>query len=147
MGEVVREGLRRAQAMVVLFTPDEYAALRPGLYENSDSGEDKQRWQPRPNVILEAGMALALDERRTILVVLGRVPLPSDLHGRLFISLDNSPRERGSLRDALVGIGCDVDRYTQDLYDLTLAGNFESCLKPPVLEEVTPLSPFRGVSS
>jgi predicted nucleotide-binding protein len=147
VGEVVREGLQRAQGVIVLFTPDEYAALRPELRGEHDTEADRARWQPRMNVIFEAGMALALNETRTILVVLGKVPLPSDLHGRLFFRLDNSAPARTRLRDALVGIGCAVDRYTGDLYDLTQAGDFEGCLQPPALREVTPLSPFRGVPS
>jgi hypothetical protein len=43
--------------------------------------------QPRPNVILEAGMALATDERRTILVSVGPV----------VIRLNNSPERRNDL--------------------------------------------------
>jgi hypothetical protein len=117
------------------------------LTNTNDADDDKQRWQPRPNVIFEAGMALALEEQRTILVILGKVPLPSDLHGRHFIRLDNSNRARGGFRNALVGTKCDVDMVTQDYLDLNIAGDFESCLQPPTLLEVNVLSPFRGASS
>jgi predicted nucleotide-binding protein len=144
VGAIVRAGLERAHGVIVLFTPDEYAVLRPELSGKHDTADDQQRWQPRINVIFEAGMALALNETRTILAVLGKVPLPSDLQGRHCLRLDNTPTARTHLRDALVGIGCTVDRYTGDLYDLKLAGDFEACLQPPTLKEVSPLSPFRG---
>lgn len=143
VGEIIRSGMERAQAIVVLFTPDEYAALRPELWNIHDTESDKSRWQPRPNVIFEAGMALAIDERRTILVVLGEVHLSSDLHGRHFLTLNNSVTARNALRNALVGTGCQVDQYVNDLDNLEIAGDFEACLKPPVLKKTRPVSPFR----
>jgi len=143
VGEIIRSGMERAQAIVVLFTPDEHAALRPELWFTRDAEGDKARWQPRPNVIFEAGMALAIDERRTILVVLGEVGLSSDLHGRHFLALSNSTAARNDLRNALVGTGCQVDQYVSDLDNLEIAGDFEACLKPPVLKNVRPRSPFR----
>lgn len=143
VGDIIRSGMARAQAIVVLFTPDEHAALRPELWFPRDPAGDKARWQPRPNVIFEAGMALAIDERRTILVVLGEVGLSSDLHGRHFLALNNSTAARSALRNALVGTGCRVDRYVSDIDNLEIAGDFEACLKPPVLKNVRPRSPFR----
>src|SRR5260370_34404358 len=56
VGNIVRAGMDRAQAIIVLLTPDEYACLRPSLGSEHDKSEDTARWQPRPNVILEAGM-------------------------------------------------------------------------------------------
>ena len=32
VGEIIRSGMEHAQAIVVLFTPDEYASLRPELW-------------------------------------------------------------------------------------------------------------------
>jgi len=110
VGDVVRAGLERAQGIIVLFTPDEYACLRPSLSSAHDAENDLERWQPRPNVILEAGMALAISEQRTILVLLGKgVVLASDLLGRHYINVDNDPKSRARLRDALAGIGCSID--------------------------------------
>jgi len=142
VGKIVHEGLRRAQAIIVLFTPDEYVSLHPGLYRNDDEEGEKHRWQARPNVILEAGMALGIDEQRTILVIIGDVHLSSDLHGRHFLYLDNSSDARSKLRDALVGAGCEVGKYVANLNNPSISGDFESCLKPPALPEVSAHSPF-----
>lgn len=145
VGDIVRRGMDQAQAVIVLYTPDEFASLHTGLCKEHDSGEEKQRWQPRQNVILEAGMALGISEERTILVVFGNVSLPSDLHGRHFVRLGNSVDSRKQLRTLLKGtaVGCAVDPEKDDWHDLTMAGDFESCFKPPVLPEVSTQSPFR----
>ena len=50
-------------------TPDEQAVLRPELHKTVPDAD--QTFQPRPNVILETGMALATDDARTILVSTG----------------------------------------------------------------------------
>jgi hypothetical protein len=89
-------------AVVAFVTPDE----RVGPW---DRGEPS-RLQARPNVLIEAGMALATHPRRTIFAVLGPQDLPSDLAGRLYIRL--SPTEGKPLRTLagrLRGAGCDVD--------------------------------------
>jgi hypothetical protein len=147
VGEVVRAGMDRAQAIIVLLTPDEYAFLRPSLSSVHDKSEEKARWQPRPNVILEAGMALAIDESRTILVVLGgNVALASDLHGRHLIHLSNEMSRRARLRDALVGLKCSVDQAVTQWHDVNVAGNFDDCVSSATLPELTPPSPFDSKS-
>lgn len=145
VGNIVKKGMEDAQAVIVIYTPDEYSSLHPDLCSTEDPADEKNRWQPRPNVILEAGMALAIDEKRTILVVIGKVPLPSDLHGRHFIRLNNSVDARERLKGLLAGeaIRCAVDPNARRWHDLNVAGDFESCLKPPTLSEVSIQSPFR----
>jgi len=146
VGKIVQKGMEQAQAVVVLYTPDEYASLHPNLTSQHDSDEDKNRWQPRANVILEAGMALAISEDRTILIVFGNADLPSDLHGRHYLRLDNSTNSRNKLRNLLKGQGvnCEVDPQKDEWHDLTVAGDFEECFKAPVLPEVSTQSPFRS---
>jgi hypothetical protein len=68
---IVEAGMARAQGVVALFTPDEYAALRPSLRAKDDRGDAIARWQARPNVIFEAGMAFGKDRDRVVFVVLG----------------------------------------------------------------------------
>lgn len=85
--------------------------------------------------------ALATDERRTILVVLGDVQLPSDLDGRHIIRLSNKSDSRKKLKDALVGVGCAVSE-SGPWHDPAIAGDFETCLKPPVLPELDGLPSF-----
>lgn len=143
VGHIVRAGMERAQAIIILLTPDEYAELRPSLRSNHDKNDDIARWQPRPNVLLEAGMALAIDETRTILVVLrSDVTLASDLHGRHFIHLSNNMDSRARMRDALVGVHCSIDQSLTQWHDVNLAGDFDA-LSATVLPEVSPSSPFR----
>lgn len=129
--DVVRKGLEDAQAMVILFTPDEYAALRPSLRGNGDRPHEIQRWQARPNVAFEAGFAVALDPKRTILVTLGHeVEIFSDLAGVQYCRLSNSRTSRQYLRDLLLkGAKCKMDEGTTDYLDTAIAGDFEACLK------------------
>jgi hypothetical protein len=141
IGNIVRTGMERAQAIVVMFTPDEFTSLRPSLVRGHDSQADRERWQARPNVLLEAGMALALDERRTIPVVIGNVELPSDLDGRHVIRLNNSPPARAALKDALRAVGCDLEESGR-WFDVPFAGDFETCLQPPGAPTVQTRSPF-----
>src|SRR5688572_10708751 len=59
VGEVLDAAFGSAQAVVVLFTPDDEARLRTALIQESDSPEERTLTpQPRPNVLFEAGMAL-----------------------------------------------------------------------------------------
>ena len=48
------------------------------------------RLQARPNVLIEAGMALITHPTRTIIAVLGDQELPSDLAGRHYIRLSHT---------------------------------------------------------
>jgi predicted nucleotide-binding protein len=125
IGDVVREGLSKAKAVVALFTPDEYSTLRGDLTAGgADKPVDKARWQARPNVIFEAGMALGIDEEKTILVTLGSdVSLFSDVNGRHIVQLDNGVKSRDRLRAKLEGRGCRVELKS----DWTTTGDFEGC--------------------
>jgi len=123
IGDIVRTGMDRAQATIVLFTPDEEAFLKPALIKEEDTPQEARRHQSRPNVLLEAGMALAIDPTRTILVTLGIVSLPSDLSGRHVIRLDNSTESRQKLIDALKGVGCDVQQSGR-WHSTSVAGDF-----------------------
>jgi len=131
VGEIVDAGIRQAQAVIVIFTPDEYASLRKELIYDGDPDYEKNRWQARPNVILEAGMALAIDQSRTILVMIGDVHLSSDLHGRHYIKLNNSTHAREKLKHALIGAKCEVSPTASGWHDPAIAGDFEACILPP----------------
>lgn len=68
------------------------------------------RLQARPNVLIEAGMALVTHRKRTILAVLGPQELPSDLAGRHYIRLSHTaPEPLRALASRLSDAGCDVD--------------------------------------
>jgi predicted nucleotide-binding protein len=86
IGQVLDQTLRNVQAVIAFFTPDERvtaAATPPG-------GEGAWRFQARPNVLIEAGMALSTHPTRTILAVLGTQELPSDLAGRHYVRLSHT---------------------------------------------------------
>lgn len=113
IGEILDVGMREAQAIVVLFTGDEVAQLRKDLVPE---GKRARRFepQPRPNVILEAGMAIAKYPNRTIIVQIGTVREISDLSGRHVIRLDGSQTKRKDLLIRLQTAGCSVDLSGDD---------------------------------
>ena len=71
--EVIVGALDRVQAVLVLFSPDENVSLRAEL------GGGQEGFQPRPNVYVEAGMALAVAPERTVIVEFGTSRAASDL--------------------------------------------------------------------
>jgi hypothetical protein len=93
---VVLDGIRDADLVIALFTAEEHAALynpATGAYEGGR--ENESRWQARPNVIFEAGMALGLKGDRTILVTLGSyVKLLSDLAGVHYVDLTSKDAKK-----------------------------------------------------
>ena len=76
IGDVLEKHCGDVQAVIAFFTPNEYVtAAAP-----DDGGTG--RLQARPNVLIEAGMALITDPTRTIIAVLGTQESPADLAGR-----------------------------------------------------------------
>ena len=74
--EIVNAGIKAAQCVVVLFTGDDLAKLRPKY------GIEELEPQPRPNVIFEAAWSLATaGQKRTILARMGSVREFSDIDG------------------------------------------------------------------
>jgi predicted nucleotide-binding protein len=95
---VVRAGIREANAVIALFTPDEHAAFYD---RNGALNIGEQRWQARQNVIFEAGVAYGISQKKTILVSLGSdVRLFSDVEGKYIIPLGASDGKE-QLRSAL----------------------------------------------
>ena len=102
IGEVLDAAFSRAQSVLVLMTPDDEACLRP---EYRESGDPKHEVEPtpqaRPNVLFEAGMAIARDQRRTVLVELGNCRPFSDIGGRHVLRLNNTTQRRQELAERL----------------------------------------------
>lgn len=115
--DVVEAGLSNAQAIIVLFTPDDEARLKND-YHKSDDGvhETHVTGQARQNVILEAGMALGMARQRTILVRRGKTRDISDIAGINWIDLTDSWEDRQILVDALkhAGVAIKTDRNLND---------------------------------
>ena len=126
VGEILDEIFRMAQAVVVLLTPDEEVRLRRDLCADDDEFKRETGFQPRANVQIEVGMALAKSENRTILVQVGDFRLPSDLHGRHIVRLNNTAERRNELAQRLKTAGCDPDTGNQDWYRM---GDFTISIK------------------
>ena len=106
VGEVLEQAFKNAQAVVAFFTPDEHVAGR-GV---SLAEKNSWRLQARPNVLIEAGMALVTHPQHTIFVVLGSQELPSDLAGRHYIRLNNTSGPLYELANRLADAGCELSR-------------------------------------
>jgi predicted nucleotide-binding protein len=113
IGEVLETAFSQAQAVVVLFTPDEQVRLRHELNKR----HTVWRLQARPNVLFEAGMAFATHPERTVLVVLGDQEIPSDFAGRHYVRVDSVAALR-DLAQRLEQAGCPVDLTGSDWLDL-----------------------------
>lgn len=103
VGDVIREAMDRVQGVMVLLSPDEETKLKSRL---ATVGDMKKKlhvkgFQPRPNVILEAGLALGGHSDKTILVQVGDIREISDIAGKHMVHLDNSFASRKHLADRL----------------------------------------------
>lgn len=111
VGDVLTEAFGTAQAAVVLFTPDDEAKLRDELLDPEDEDHERDLTpQARPNVLFEAGMALASHPNATVLVELGRLRPFTDLGGRHAVRLNGTAAKLRSLAQRLEAAGCHVDR-------------------------------------
>ncbi|SES40023.1 TIR domain-containing protein [Actinokineospora terrae] len=114
LGDVVAKGLSpgSAQAVVVLLTPDDVVTLHPDLRHQYDTVDETGLvLQPRPNVLIELGMALSAYRERTVIVEFGRRRRIADLDGLNVIRFDGSSPEIGigKLVERLKLAGCAVD--------------------------------------
>jgi predicted nucleotide-binding protein len=110
IGDVVRLAFDEAQAVLVLFTGDDLAHLRTGLGES-----EEPKPQPRPNVLFEAGMAIALQRDRTIIVEVPSLRGLSDLHGIHVLRFSTgSAEERQKLVTRLRTAGCEPNTSGTD---------------------------------
>ena len=135
IGQILDAAFSRAHAVVVLFTPDDEARLKKPFQTDRDTSDETQlRGQARPNVLFEAGMAMARSQKRTILVEfakLGNLRPFSDIDGRHFIRLDNSVGCRQELAQRLQAAGCPANL---DGTDWRAAGDFEAAVVATVQE-------------
>lgn len=127
VGEILDVAFSIAQAVVVLFTPDDEARLLEQFRTPSDeSYETELTPQARPNVIFEAGMSMGRSPERTVLVELGKLRPFSDIYGRHVIRLNNSSEMRQEFAQRLATAGCSVNLDGTDWHK---EGNFDTKLE------------------
>jgi predicted nucleotide-binding protein len=135
IGEVLIAAFSKAQAIVVLLTPDDEARLREPFRTKSDASYENQlSGQARPNVLFEAGMAIGRCPDRTVLIELGTVRPFSDIGGRHVIKLTNSTESRQEIAQRLLTAGCSVDLTGTDWHT---EGDFT--VEPPISPAVRAL--------
>lgn len=119
IGDVLDSAFEHAQAIVVMFTPDEAVRLSDRL------GGGEEGFQARPNVLFESGLALGRNPARTILVEIGALRPFSDIAGRHVIRLDDSYSDaiarRQDLAQRLEKAGCKISLRGTDWHS---AGSF-----------------------
>ncbi|MBB5829043.1 TIR domain-containing protein [Micromonospora carbonacea] len=119
MGEVLAKAFETNQAAVVLMTPDDGAILHESLRDRGDRAfEGELTGQVRPNVLLEAGMALALQRSRTVIIEIGTLRPVSDLAGLNTIHFDGTVESLHKIVQRLKGAGCVVNTNGTDWLDV-----------------------------
>ena len=106
--EIINAGMKNASGIIVIFTGDDKAILNKDYRKNSQ--ENHYKMQPRPNVLVEAGMALALFPNSTVIIKIGDIREISDLSGINYIELSNdaSARQRFVSRLSTTGLKLDT---------------------------------------
>jgi predicted nucleotide-binding protein len=125
IGDILEMGFSKAQAVVVMLTGDDEARLRAEFQRPHDTVDEREmRPQPRPNVLFEAGVAMAKFPEATVLVQIGEIRSMSDILGRHLLRMDGSLAARTELARALAKAGCAVDMDSNDRWQT--AGKFEA---------------------
>ena len=135
IGEILDAAFSRAQAVVVLLTPDDEAMLKEVFWSETELPHETQlTGQARQNVLFEAGMAMGRNADQTVLVELGDLRPFSDVAGRHTIRLDDTSQRRQELAQRLEVAGCPVKLNGIDWH---AAGNFEAALLPSPTKKET----------
>ena len=126
IGEILDAAFSRAHAIVVLFTPDDEVRLKEQFRANNDPPhETTLTGQARPNVLFEAGMAMARSQERTVLVELGHLRPFTDVAGIHVVRMDGSSKQRQELAKRLETAGCPVNLEGTDWHT---AGDFKAAI-------------------
>jgi len=111
--DIVRAGIDMANAVVVLMTPDDLGHVKPQFLDPRDHpSEANATGQARQNVVFEAGWAMALDQKKVVLVRVGDVRPLSDIDGLNYVWLTGDISSRRSLMSRLKA--CDLDLEADD---------------------------------
>ena len=115
--DAIKKSIDEAGAVVVIMAPEEDARLVEKY--QLEPGDEQDYFQPRPNVIFEAGLALGIKEEKTIIVQFGNIRIFSDILGKHILRYKGKEREiefKNDLFHKLQIAGCDCyagnDYYT-----------------------------------
>lgn len=124
--EILDKAFEMAQAVIVLLTPDDEARLRPAFHGPQEPVfETSLTPQPRPNVIFEAGFAMARFPTSTILVRFDRTTrLFTDIGGVFLLDLSNDFSARQDFVQRLRTCGLDVDDSGTAWHTAQAGGDF-----------------------
>jgi predicted nucleotide-binding protein len=122
--EIVSAGMARAAAVVVIFSPDDEARVKPEYAESATDPDLTPRGQPRQNVTLEAGMAYASAPSRTIFVSSASFRPISDIDGFNWVKLDGEWDSRNDMIGRLHDAEAEVRLAHENLMHHT-AGTFK----------------------
>jgi predicted nucleotide-binding protein len=115
IGEILEIAFSKAQAIVVLLTGDDEAQLKNELRgPHEPAYETNLTPQARPNVLFEAGMSMAYNPDRTVLVEFGYLRPFSDVAGRHALKMNGSSQNRQDLAQRLQQAGCPVKMVGTD---------------------------------
>jgi predicted nucleotide-binding protein len=107
--DILKRGFLEAVAFIVIMTPDDEAKVKDEFSKpDDDDFEKKLTPQPRLNVILETGIALAINEKNTIIVEFGKLRKMSDLVGIHTVKMIDV-KSRKELADLLKSIGAETN--------------------------------------
>jgi predicted nucleotide-binding protein len=115
LADTIATALRHVQAALVLLTPDDVVSLHPALLGTAEAAyETMPAGQPRPNVLIELGMARAILPKSTIIVQIGYIRPIADLAGLNLIKFDGTNAALGRIVERLKMAGCAVDDRGSD---------------------------------
>lgn len=109
VGEAVERGIRHAQAVLVIISPEDHARMRAKVFGKKTPLDKNQRSQARPNVWFEAGYAMACKPDQTFMVEVGRQDMATDLvgrHGTRIEGREGVPSAVQDISDRLEESGC-----------------------------------------
>lgn len=131
-GHLLDKLFENAQAVVVIFSPDDEARLHPELQSDTEPvHETRFTCQSRPNVLFEAGMAFGLYPHRTILVEVGELRPVSDLIGRNTVRLGGNLAIK-SFVNRLQAAGCPVNTDGTDWLRIERFSKLSALVRKPI---------------
>jgi predicted nucleotide-binding protein len=111
VNDAVNKIMAQAQAIVVLLSPDDEVRLREQFVQRHEQDEEgKFRFQARPNVIFETGIAVGTHHSKTLIIQVGAVKPFTDIGGMHVLHLTGDDKSRNAFAERLEALGCKINR-------------------------------------